>query len=180
MTIFSFSALLSITNSKAAEDSNNEVHTEIVTLIQEVSNLQKELLNVHTMLHYLESNPSWVQHSLKVVSELFKPNLQFDGTPGTTAYNYRFKEDFGGNEMEMCQAFEMLHTNEKSSEEWKGETETRKKKESKYDSCRVVTLNDNSTGEAITDHLEKMWTRILSLAEKVGMNRQKVIMLKSL
>ena len=172
----SYSALMSFVSSKSALDISPQITAEIIDLFALVSQMEKHTLDAQAMQDALENKMN--QHSLDLRTETFKQHK--------VAISNSTEED-----SELSSALERLHTQDRQKcvEDLGVQSETtRDRVETKgdlMDKALPVASSYSTSGslkasETVLSEVETLWSRIVLLAEKIGVNGQKIRPLKTI
>lgn len=172
------SALMSFVSSKSAHDISPQITAEIIDLFALVSQMEKHTLDAQAMQDALENKMNQAQRSLELRTESFKQHK--------AAFSNNTEED-----NKLSSAFQMLHTQDRQegigdfrvqSEKTKDRVETR----SDLINTALPVVSSYSTSgslevsETVLSEVETLWSRIFSLAEKIGFNEQKLLSVKNI
>lgn len=186
------SALMSLVTPKLVQDSNSNIQTEIMELLTQVTQMERNGLHIQTMQHTMETRKNQTSRHLETCEARNGPN-SYQRASGR---NSTREEQVDGNEL--TSAFEMLHTrdtvNGVGDDELNGmgdlhvdsETVVERKETSRGDflDTAVHDVPDECSGslelpKTVTDDLEIVWFRTICLAEKLGLGRQKILLVKT-
>ena len=173
----SHSALMSFVSSKSAHDISPHITAEITELLALVGQMEKHSLDTQAMQNALENRMNQAQRSLEQRTESFK----------------RDKAAISSNtevDSELSSAFERLHTQGRQKdvgnlgvtyETIEDKLETR----SDLMDTALPVVSSYSSGsleasDTVPSEVESLWTRIVSLAEKVGIDGQKILSVKTI
>lgn len=170
------SALMSFVSSKSHHNLNPNVTAEITELLALVSQMEKCALDVQAMQCALENRMNQAQHFLEPVEV-------------RTEMASHYQESYNSEEEhELSSAFEMLHTQDKTNDigDLTVKCKTIEKKvETRHDLMDTVlpavfshssdTLDATKT---VMTEVEHLWSRVVSLADKVGIDRCKILLVK--
>lgn len=170
------SALMSFASSKSAHDISPQITAEIIDLFALISQMEKHTLDAQAMQDALENKVN--QLSLELRAESFKHQK--------AAMSNNTEE---GNEL--SSAFQMLHTQDRQkgvgnlgvqSETIEDRVET---KSDLINTALPVVSSHSTSGslevsETVLSEVETLWPRIVSLAEKIGVNGQKILSVKTI
>ncbi|KAL9968452.1 hypothetical protein ACROYT_G026829 [Oculina patagonica] len=173
------SALMSFASAKSIHDLNPNVTAEITELLALVSQMEKHALDIQAMQCALESRMNQTQHSLEPLEVKTEP------------VNHH-KALTSSDEHKLSSAFEMLHIQDKTKDTRdltvKCKT-TEKKVETRSDlmdtAMPALTSHSGGTLEAtrtvpVITELENLWSRIVSVADKIGLSSQKILLVKNI
>lgn len=173
----SHSALMSFVSSKSAHDISPQITAEIIELLALVGQMEKHSLDTQAMQNALENRTNQAQHSLEQRTESFKHHK--------AAISSNSEVD-----SELSSAFERLHTQGRQEDigdlEVTYETiEDRLETRSDLMDTALPEVASYSGGsleasETVLSEVERLWTKIVSLAEKVGFNGQKILPVKTI
>jgi len=169
---------MSFVSSKSAYDLSPHITAEIMELSALVGQMEKHSLNVQAMQDAMENKMNQDQH-LEVRTEALK---QYHKVAISTD-----KEE----ENELSSAFERLHTQGRTEgvgdlgvtyETIEDRVETRS---DLMDTALPVISSHSTSGslkasETELSEVETLWSRIVSLAEKIGVNGQKILSVKTI
>lgn len=175
------SALMSFASSKSAHDISPQITAEIIDLFALISQMEKHTLDAQAMQDALENKMnqhSLARNSLELRAESFKHQK--------AAMSNNTEE---GNEL--SSAFQMLHTQDRQkgvgnlgvqSETIEDRVET---KSDLINTALPVVSSHSTSGslevsETVLSEVETLWPRIVSLAEKIGVNGQKILSVKTI
>lgn len=135
--------------------------------------MEKHALDVQAMQCAVEERMNQAQHSLEARTKMAKHHKTTDGSE---------------EEHELSSAFEMLHTQDKTN--GIGDSQVK---------CKTIDFNRVETGSGLMDtavsskscgkleetktvitEVENLWSRIVSLADKIGVDRQKILLVKNI
>lgn len=169
---------MSFVSSKSAHDISPQITAEIIDLFALVSQMEKHTLDAQAMQDALENKMNQAQRSLELRTESFKQHK--------AAFSNNTEED-----NKLSSAFQMLHTQDRQegigdfrvqSEKTKDRAETR----SDLINTALPVVSSYSTSgslevsETVLSEVETLWSRIVSLAEKIGFNEQKLLSVKNI
>ena len=172
------SALMSFVSSKSAYESSPHITAEIKELFALVSQMEKHTLDVQAMQDALENKVNQAQH-LELRTETLKQHHKVAISTN--------KEE----ENELSSAFERLRTQGRTEgvgdlgvtyKTIEDRVETRS---DLMDTALPVIPSYSSSGslevsETELSEVETLWSRIVSLAEKIGVNGQKILLVKTI
>lgn len=171
------SALMSFVSSKSQHNLNPNVTAEITELLALVSQMEKCALDVQAMQCALENRMNQAQHFV-------------DPVEVKTEMAGHYKEpNNSGKEHELSSAFEMLHTQDKTNDigDFTVKCKTIEKVETRHDLMDTVlpaVLSHHSetldTTKTVIAEVEHLWSRIVSLADKIGIDRHKILLVKDI
>ena len=158
------------------QDSNPGIMSEITELLAEASRIERNVLEVQNM-----------QQTFK--NRINQSVGYFKGSASQPSVGNKTEEQhIDGNEL--ISAFEMLHTADTANgvENLEVETDREQPRISTgitLQGLAMDVVSDESCGplettETMPRDLEVLWSRTFSLADKIGINRQKIIFLKCL
>ena len=167
---------MSFVRSKSALDISPQITAEFRDLFALVSQMEKHTLEVQAMQDTLENKMN--QHSLELRTESFKKHKM--AISNSTEDN-----------SELSSALERLHTQdrEKCVGDLGVQSETTEDRgETKSDLVNTAppvvfsysTSDSFKASETVLDEVEILWSRIVLLAEKIGVNGQKIHLVKTI
>lgn len=167
---------MSFVSSKSALDRSPQITAEIIDLFALVSQMEKHTLEAQAMQDALENKMS--QHSLELRTETFKQHK--------VAISNSTEED-----SELSSAFQMLHMQDKQkcAGDFRDRPETTEDrvetKSDLMDKALPVVSSYSTSGsleasETVLSEVETLWSRIVLLAEKIGVNGQKIHPVKTI
>lgn len=167
---------MSLVISKYVQDSNPGIMSEITELLAEASRIERNVLEVQNM-----------QQTFK--NRINQSVGYFKGSAAQPSVGNKTEEQhIDGNEL--SSAFEMLHTADTANGVENLEVETDREQQRistgiTLQGLAMDVVSDESCGplettETTPRDLEVLWSRTFSLADKIGINRQKIIFLKCL
>ena len=173
--LYFHSALTSFVSSKYVQDLNPNIAAEITELVALVNQMEKHALDAQAMQYTLENRMNQGQYSLEP--------LDVNHPKRTNSSNTE-------EEQELSSVFETLHTQDRDN----GTGDLRVKCETVEDGVEArrdvmdmampsTSSNCNSPLEASKTELnemEKLWSRTISLADRIGLNKQKILLVKHL
>ena len=171
---------MSLVMSKCMQDSNPNILTEITELLTKVTQMEGNVLDTQTLQHTLENR----MNRTFSYSNSSEPQNDLKGNVTLRKRNNTKEQKVDGNELSL--AFEMLHTRDTADgvlevkpERVEGRIETEC---SLQDTTMDVVCDEHSIPlelpKTVTDDLEMLWSRTLSLADKIGVNREKILFVK--
>ena len=169
---------MSFASSKSAHDISPQITAEIRDLFALVSQMEKHSLDAQAMQDALENKMNQAQHSLELRTESFKYRK--------AAISNNSEED-----NKLSSAFQMLHTEDR--QKGIGElgvhsetTEDRVETKGDLINTAVPVISSYSThgslevSETVLSEVETLWPHVVSLAEKIGVNGQKILSVKTI
>jgi len=169
---------MSFVSSKSAHDISPHITAEIIELFTLVGQMEKHSLDTNHMQDALENKMNQAQHSLELRTEALKHHKVAISTNN-------------GEENELSSAFERLHT--QGRPEGVGDlgveyetVEDRVETGSDFMDTALPAVSSYSTSvsleasETELSEVETLWSRIVSLAEKIGVNGQKILPVKTI
>ena len=161
---------------KYEQDSNPGIMSEITELLAEATKIERNALEVQNMQQAFENRINQTVGYCK------------GSTAPPSVGNKTEERHFDGDEL--SSAFEMLQTADKANAvEHLGVETDREQQRVKtgitFQGLATDVVSDESCGpsettETMPRDLEVLWSRTFSLADKIGINRQKIIFLKCL
>ena len=169
---------MSFVSSKSAHDISPHTTAEIIELFALVGQMEKRTLDAQVMRDALANRTNQAQHSLEPRTESFKHHKAAIITNNE-------------EENELSSAFERLHTQgrlngvEDLGVEYDTIEDRVETKRNLMDTALPVVPSYSTSGsseasETEPSELETLWSRIVSLAEKVGVNGQKILSVKTI
>jgi len=167
---------MSFASSKSAHDISPQVTAEIIELLALVGQMEKHSLDTQAMQNALENRTNEAQHSLEQRTESFKDDK--------AAISSNTEVD-----SELSSAFERLRT--QGTQKDVGDLgvtyetiENRLETRSDLMDTALPAVSSYSSGTLVSDtvlsEVESLWTKVVSLAEKVGFNGQKILPVKTI
>lgn len=171
---------MSFVSSRSAHDTSPHIISEIVELLALVSQMEKHSLDTQTMQNALENRMNQSHHSfesLELRTESFKDHKATNSTNTE-------------EENELSSAFEMLHTQDRPNdvgelgvkyETIENSVETRNDlMDTALPAASSYSNGSLEASETVFRKVDTLWSRIVSLAEKIGVNRQKILIVKTI
>ena len=167
---------MSLVISKYVQDSNPGIVSEITELLAEATKIERNALEVQNMQQAFENRINQTVGYSK-------------GSAAPPSVGNKTEEQYiDGNEL--SSAFEMLHTADTANGVENVGVETDKEQQRintgiTFQGLAMDVVSDEScrpleTTETMPRDLEVLWSRTFSLADKIGINRRKIIFLKCL
>lgn len=161
---------MSFVSSKSAHDISPQITAEIIDLFALVSQMEKHTLDAQAMQDALENKMNQAQRSLELRTESFKQHK--------AAFSNNTEED-----NKLSSAFQMLHTQDRQEGigDFRVQSEkTKDRVETRSDLSSYSTSGSLEVSETVLSEVETLWSRIVSLAEKIGFNEQKLLSVKNI
>lgn len=161
---------MSFVSSKSAHDISPQITAEIIDLFALVSQMEKHTLDAQAMQDALENKMNQTQRSLELRTESFKQHK--------AAFSNNTEED-----NKLSSAFQMLHTQDRQEGigDFRVQSEkTKDRVETRSDLSSYSTSGSLEVSETVLSEVETLWSRIVSLAEKIGFNEQKLLSVKNI
>ena len=167
---------MSLVISKYVQDSNPGIVSEITELLAEATKIERNALEVQNMQQAFENR-------------INQTVGYFKGSAAQVSVGNKTEErHIDGNEL--SSAFEMLHAADTANGVENVGVETDREQQRintgiTFQGLAMDVVSDESCGplettETMPRDLEVLWSRTFSLADKIGINRQKIIFLKCL
>ena len=150
------------------KDSNPSIADEITELIELVSQMDKSALDAQAMQH-ASLEPSEVQSD-------------------SLTHQKAITKDNAVSERELLAAFEMLDTQDRTTNDM-GDLRSkceRSKDNVETRSCSMETVKPETSqsvmeaSNTIHNNMEHLWSRIVLLADRIGINRKKILEVKNI
>ena len=169
---------MSFARSKSGHDINPHITAEIIELFVLIDQMEKHSLDKQAMQDALENRMNQAQHSLELRTESFKHRK--------AAISTNTEE-----EHELSSAFERLHTQDTQKSvgdlgvTYKTIQDRVETRSDLTDTTLDPVVSIYSSGsleasETVLSEVETLWSWIVSLAEKIGVDRQKILPVKTI